>query len=212
MRRGRLRRAAALFLLLSLLLTGCGGRIIMTTGFSGDQVLQVGGRYTRMNEVRGYILDLVKQYQKIMGTEALEGKDTSELKETIRNKAISQIYRVKALNALAIQDNIMLTDDEDSIARKAAEEYLNGMTGAELTYLGLTVTEAETMFREYALADKVYRSNGSGFEERYNSFIGSLDSDINVNLWNSVTIDLVDPEADLNHTFIAVYNRNFRKD
>jgi foldase protein PrsA len=209
MRGMRFRRAAALLVLLVLLLTGCGGRIIMTTGFSGDQVLQVGGRYTRMNEVRGYILDLVKQYQKIMGTEALEGADTSELKATIRNKAISQIYRVKALNALAIQDNIMLTDDEDALARRAAEEYLDGMTGAELTYLGLTVTQAETMFREYALADKVYRSIGNSFEDRYNSFVGSLDSDINVNLWNSETIGLVDTEADLNHTFIAVYNRIF---
>lgn len=209
MRGMRFRRAAALLALLVLLLTGCGGRIIMTTGFSGDQVLQVGGSYTRMNEVRGYILDLVKQYQKIMGTEALEGADTSELKATIRNKAISQIYRVKALNALAIQDNIMLTDDEDALARRAAEEYLDGMTGAELTYLGLTVTQAETMFREYALADKVYRSIGNSFEDRYNSFVGSLDSDINVNLWNSETIGLVDTEADLNHTFIAVYNRIF---
>lgn len=209
MRGTRFRRAAALLVLLVLLLTGCGGRIIMTTGFSGDQVLQVGGSYTRMNEVRGYILDLVKQYQKIMGTEALEGADTSELKATIRNKAISQIYRVKALNALAIQDNIMLTDDEDALARRAAEEYLDGMTGAELTYLGLTVTQAETMFREYALADKVYRSIGNSFEDRYNSFVGSLDSDINVNLWNSETIGLVDTEADLNHTFIAVYNRIF---
>ncbi len=209
MRGMRFRRAAALLVLLVLLLTGCGGRIIMTTGFSGDQVLQVGGSYTRMNEVRGYILDLVKQYQKIMGTEALEGADTSELKATIRNKAISQIYRVKALNALAIQDNIMLTDDEDALARRAAEEYLDGMTGAELTYLGLTVTQAETMFREYALADKVYRSIGNSFEDRYNSFVGSLDSDINVNLWNSETIGLVDTEADLNHTFIAVYNRIF---
>ena len=199
---------AALLLVCAVLSAGC-GRIIMTTGYADDQVFQMGGKYTEIGEVRVYLLDQIKNCQALLESGSLSEAETADMKESIKNKAISQISRVKALNAMAIADNIMLTDEEEQKAADAAQKYFNALSAKEKAWLLMDAEELTTMFREYALADKVWQSLGDGFEDRYNTFIRGLDSDLNLKLWNSMEIEPVDPEADTGNTFIAAYNNTF---
>lgn len=199
---------AALLLVCAVLSAGC-GRIIMTTGYADDQVFQMGGKYTEIGEVRVYLLDQIKNCQALLESGSLSEAETADMKESIKNKAISQISRVKALNAMAIADNIMLTDEEEQKAADAAQKYFNALSAKEKAWLLMDAEELTTMFREYALADKVWQSLGDGFEDRYNTFIRGLDSDLNLKLWNNMEIEPVDPEADTGNTFIAAYNNTF---
>ncbi len=199
---------AALLLVCAVLFSGC-GRIIMTTGYADDQVFQMGGKYTEIGEVRVYLLDQIKNCQALLESGSLSEAETADMKESIKNKAISQISRVKALNAMAIADNIMLTDEEEQKAADAAQKYFNALSAKEKAWLLMDAEELTTMFREYALADKVWQSLGDGFEDRYNTFIRGLDSDLNLKLWNNMEIEPVDPEADTGNTFIAAYNNTF---
>ena len=199
---------AALLLVCAVLSAGC-GRIIMTTGYADDQVFQMGGKYTGIGEVRVYLLDQIKNCQALLESGSLSEAEAADMKESIKNKAISQISRVKALNAMAIADNIMLTDEEEQKAADAAQKYFNALSAKEKAWLLMDAEELTTMFREYALADKVWQSLGDSFEDRYNTFIRSLDSDLNLKLWNSIEIEPVDPEADAGNSFIAAYNNIF---
>ena len=196
---------AALLLVCAVLSAGC-GRIIMTTGYADDQVFQMGGKYTGIGEVRVYLLDQIKNCQALLESGSLSEAEAADMKESIKNKAISQISRVKALNFMAIADNIMLTDEEEQKAADAAQRYFNALSAKEKAWLLMDAEELTAMFREYALADKVWQSLGDSFEDRYNTFIRSLDSDLNLKLWNSIEIEPVDPEADAGNSFIAAYN------
>lgn len=199
---------AALLLVCAVLSAGC-GRIIMTTGYADDQVFQMGGKYTGIGEVRVYLLDQIKNCQALLESGSLSEAEAADMKESIKNKAISQISRVKALNFMAIADNIMLTDEEEQKAADAAQRYFNALSAKEKAWLLMDAEELTAMFREYALADKVWQSLGDSFEDRYNIFIRSLDSDLNLKLWNSIEIEPVDPEADAGNSFIAAYNNIF---
>ena len=199
---------AALLLVCAVLSAGC-GRIIMTTGYADDQVFQMGGKYTGIGEVRVYLLDQIKNCQALLESGSLSEAEAADMKESIKNKAISQISRVKALNFMAIADNIMLTDEEEQKAADAAQRYFNALSAKEKAWLLMGAEELTAMFREYALADKVWQSLGDSFEDRYNTFIRSLDSDLNLKLWNSIEIEPVDPEADAGNSFIAAYNNIF---
>lgn len=199
---------AALLLVCAVLSAGC-GRIIMTTGYADDQVFQMGGKYIGIGEVRVYLLDQIKNCQALLESGSLSEAEAADMKESIKNKAISQISRVKALNFMAIADNIMLTDEEEQKAADAAQRYFNALSAKEKAWLLMDAEELTAMFREYALADKVWQSLGDSFEDRYNTFIRSLDSDLNLKLWNSIEIEPVDPEADAGNSFIAAYNNIF---
>ena len=199
---------AALLLVCAVLSAGC-GRIIMTTGYADDQVFQMGGKYTGIGEVRVYLLDQIKNCQALLESGSLSEAEAADMKESIKNKAISQISRVKALNFMAIADNIMLTDEEEQKAADAAQRYFNALSAKEKAWLLMDAEELTAMFREYALADKVWQSLGDSFEDRYNTFIRCLDSDLNLKLWNSIEIEPVDPEADAGNSFIAAYNNIF---
>ena len=125
---------AALLLVCAVLSAGC-GRIIMTTGYADDQVFQMGGKYTGIGEVRVYLLDQIKNCQALLESGSLSEAEAADMKESIKNKAISQISRVKALNFMAIADNIMLTDEEEQKATDAAQRYFNALSAKEKAWL-----------------------------------------------------------------------------
>ena len=130
------------------------------------------------------------------------------MKEAIEQRALSEASRLKVMLLLAVQDNIMLTDSEESLADEAETEYYNGLTEAEKDYLGIEEDTLRKLFEQYALAQKVYKSIGTSFEERYDSFCTTLDYDLNEQLWNTVDRAYID---DLTETpgFSEVYAKYF---
>ena len=102
----------------------------------------------------------------------------------------------------------MLTDSEESLADEAQAEYYDGLSEAEKEYLGIEEDTLRRLFEQYALAQKGYKSIGTSFEERYDSFCTTLDYDLNEKLWN--TVELAEIE-DLTETpgFSEVYAKYF---
>ena len=132
----------------------------------------------------------------------------SSRKEAIEQRALSEASRLKVMLLLAVQDNIMLTDAEENLAAEAQREFYQGLTGAEKDYLGIEEDRLRRLFEQYALAQKVYKSVGTSFEERYDSFCTTLDYDLNEKLWNTVALAEID---DLTQTpgFSEVYVKYF---
>ena len=64
------------------------------------------------------------------------------------------------------------------------------------------------LFEQYALAQKVYNSAGTSFEERYDSFCTTLDYDINEKLWNTVELAQIENLGDT-PGFSEIYAKYF---
>lgn len=194
-------------LLCTALLTGC-GRMVMTRGFRDSQVCRVGNRVLSEDELHVYLLDLEKQCCRMFGDDALDGNKNASLREDLRQKGISEASRVLALKQLAIKDNIMLTSKEEELCRKAGNEFYDSLSDAEKDYIGMKKSHIQNMYMDYALADKTYRSLGSGFEKAYDSFTETLDSDLNKSLWDTVTVQRVDGD-DKALSFSEMYEKYF---
>ena len=102
----------------------------------------------------------------------------------------------------------MLTDAEETLADEAETEYYESMSEEERVYIGIDEKVLQDLFEQYALAQKVYNSIGTNFEERYDSFCTTLDYDLNEQLWNKVELSDIE---DLTETpgFSEVYAKYF---
>lgn len=187
------RRAARAFLAAALLsclliLSGCGQRLVMTRGFAKDELFRIGNTNCRLSEYNVFLLNLQKHCERTFGHNVWEGQGGADLKEAIEQRALSESSRLKVMLLLAVQDNIMLTDAEENLADEAETEYYERLSEAEKEYLGIDEETLRRLFEQYALAQKVYKSIGTSFEERYDSFCTTLDYDLNEPLWNTVEL------------------------
>ena len=181
----------------SLFLSGCGKRLVMTKGFEKDELFRVGNTRCLISEYNVFLLNLQKHCERTFGHGVWEGSEGGELRESIEQRALSEASRLKVMLLLAVQDNIMLTDSEESLADEAETEYYEGLSAEEREYLGIEEDTLRKLFEQYALAQKVYKSVGTSFEERYDSF-----------LWDTVALADI-PELTETPGFSEVYAKYF---
>ena len=211
---GRIGKRAAravlpvVLLICSLLLSGCGQRLVMTRGFAKDELFRIGNTNCLLSEYNVFLLNLQKHCERTFGHEVWAGAEGADLEEAIEQRALSEASRLKVMLLLAVQDNIMLTDSEENLADEAETEYYAGLSEEEKIYLGIEEDTLRKLFEQYALAQKVYKSIGTSFEERYDSFCTTLDYDLNEQLWNKVELAEIE---DLTETpgFSEVYAKYF---
>ena len=106
----RIITAVLCMLLCAAVLAGCGRSLIITTGFGRGDVFRIGSESCKMSEVRVYLLDLQKENERLFQNAIWESESSPELQEAVKEQALAQITRVKALNQLAVKRNVMLTD------------------------------------------------------------------------------------------------------
>ena len=186
--------AAVLTVLLTaaLLLSGCGQRLVMTKGFGKQELFRIGNTQCMLPEYNVFLLNLQKHCERTFGREVWQESNGESLKEAIVQRALSEASRLKVMLLLAVQDNIMLTIQEENLADEAETEYYEGLSQAEKEYLGIDEVTLRKLFEQYALAQKVFKSIGTNFEERYDSFCTTLDYDLNEQLWNTVDRAYID--------------------
>ena len=198
----------AVLIAASLLLSGCGQRLVMTKGFGKQELFRIGNTRCMLPEYNVFLLNLQKHCERTFGHDVWQKESGESMKEAIMQRALSESSRLKVMLLLAVQDNIMLTIREENLSDEAETEYYEGLSEAEKEYLGIDEDTLRKLFQQYALAQKVYKSVGTSFEERYDSFCTTLDYDLNEPLWNTVKLadipDLVDTPG-----FSEVYARYF---
>ncbi|MDO5476128.1 MAG: hypothetical protein Q4F43_03330 [Eubacteriales bacterium] len=177
-----------------LLLSGCGRSLVITTGFGRGEVFKIGNTGCKISEVRVYMLDLQKESEALFGNAIWDGEDRAGLQEAVKEQALAQITRVKALNVIGVSRNVMLTTLEERLAEEAEHNYYAALSDAEIKYLGLDERNLQRMFREYALAEKTWNSLGEDAEQTYNEFYAQTQCDLNTTYWQKVTLKKVEGE------------------
>ena len=158
------RRIAALAagLLAALCLGGCGGinrdtKIVLTTGFTKDEVFRIESASCYKKEVMVYLTNLQNQYEQVYGTGIWQqGQDGVTIEESVKESVLAELAQIKTMNLMADNYGLSLDEAEAGAVEEAAKTYFDSLTGTEKEQLDITLDTIRQLYREYAIADKVY--------------------------------------------------------
>lgn len=162
-RRGYLNRIAAavcaVFLCIGFL-TACNGdtKVVLTTGLKKNEVFRIGNLSCTLPEVMVYLTNMQNQYEDVFGEEIWNAKDNEgSLEQEAKKQILAELAQVKAMTLLAQQKEIVLDEKEEERAAAAGKEYYQSLNEEEAAALGVDEKTVVQMYREYALAKKVYQ-------------------------------------------------------
>ncbi len=171
-KRNRKRRSIAGLLLAALLgtsamgLTGCRGseltkqQIVLTTGFDEGEIFRMKGIRCMKVEALVYLLNMYDQYDEAYGEGiwdiTMEGGTT--LVDRIKQTVLARLAKIKMMNLMAQEKyQLSLSAEEEERLSAVASAYYGSLDADEIRALGdVTKEQILNMYREYALAEKVY--------------------------------------------------------
>ncbi len=132
-------------------------KIVLTTGFDKDEVFRIDKASCRLPEVMVYLTNMKNQYEQALGSQIWQTSYEGEtLEENVKETVLAGIARIKAMNLLAEEYGISLSDEETGAAAKAAGQYFASLGDRERELLGVDEKALCAMYEEFALAEKVY--------------------------------------------------------
>lgn len=167
-REGRAGRSALLLCLCALafspVLTSCGSqdgsgtRVVFTTGFGKEDVFRIGSSVCTVPELMVYLTNTANQYESVYGSEVWNiSLDGVTLEENVKETVLAKIAQSKTMCLLAEARGVALDEEEEKRAKQAAAEYFSSLNETEKELMGVSEETVEQLYREYALADKVYQ-------------------------------------------------------
>lgn len=132
-------------------------RVVFTTGFGKNEVFRIGDESCTRAEMMVYLTTVQNQYEQVYGDEIWETElDGVTLEENVKDTVLARIAQVKTMYLLALEKEIALDETEEALVQQAAQQYYDSLNETELGALEVTTELLQQMYREYALADKVY--------------------------------------------------------
>ncbi len=151
---------AVLFALL--LLSGCkpageAKRVVLTAGLRDDEVFRIENMSCSLAEAMTVLVNMQSQYETTFGDGIWEVElGNVSLENKVKDNALSHLARIKSMNLLAMRQGVSLDETEAGKAKEAAVAYFESLNEAEKEVLNISLEEVEAMYREYALADRIY--------------------------------------------------------
>lgn len=139
--------------------TACSSaRVVFTTGFGENEVFRIDSASCTLPEFMVYLTNTQNQYENVYGSEVWNiSLDGVTLEENVKDMVLAKIAQIKTMYLLAQSKNVELTDTEQSQVQQAAQEYFQSLNDTEVELLGVDLDTIVQLYKEYALADKVYQ-------------------------------------------------------
>lgn len=153
--------AAVLLLVLSFL-GGCGKinrdtKIVLTLGFTKDEVFRIETASCYKKEVMVYLTNLQNRYEQIYGTGIWQlEQDGVTIEESVKESVLAELVQIKTMNLMAEKYGLSLEEEERDAVNEAAKAYFDSLSRAEKSALDVTLDTIRQLYGEYALANKVY--------------------------------------------------------
>lgn len=155
-------RIFALALCICFLLSGCGKdtlptEVVLTSDFMDDEVFRLEGHPCMKNEIMVYLANSENGYSEVFGSKIWSvpvGSGT--LEESYKDNILARVAQIKAMNLLAAEYNISLSEDEEAKVKAAAREYYESLDSAEADYLDVDMETIAKLYMEFAVANKLY--------------------------------------------------------
>lgn len=144
-------------------LTACGihderSKIVFTTGFKKNEIFHIGKEVCKRDEMMVYLTTIQNQYENVYGPEIWNTSlDGITLEENVKETVLAKMAQIKTMYLLAKDKEVHLDEEEKKAIELASEEYFESLNETEIELMGVTIDTIETLYTEYAMADKVYR-------------------------------------------------------
>ena len=153
-----------LALITALLIAGCSSgklptEVVLTSDFLPDEVFRLEGHPCMKNEIMVYLANSENQYSEVFGDRIWSvpvGDGT--LEDSYKENILARIAQIKTMNLLAAESGVELTEDEEAKVNAAAREYFGTLSEAERTYLDVDESVIALLYREFAVANKLYET------------------------------------------------------
>lgn len=133
-------------------------RVIFTTGFAKDEVFRIEDVSCTKSELMVYLTNTQNQYENVYGSPIWEVEaEGITLEENVKETVLAKIAQIKTMYLLAKEKGVVLEEAEEAKVLQTAEEYYTSLSNAEIEQMGVTREIIEQLYREYALAEKVYQ-------------------------------------------------------
>lgn len=157
-----MKKRIVLIVLLSLLVwfSACGQgntKVVLTMGFAKNEIFRIETMSCTQPEFMVYLTTTQNRYEEVYGTEIWQASlDGITLEENVKETVLAKIAQIKTLNLLAASKQVELDEEEKDRVKLAAAAYYDSLSPEEIEALSVTEALIEQMYREYALAEKVY--------------------------------------------------------
>ena len=133
-------------------------KIVLTTGFEEGELFKIDKASCSVSEYMVYLVNMQNMYENTYGSQIWEMStaDGEPLSDGLKETVLSRISRVKVMNLLAENKKVVLSKEDEKLAKTAAKQYYGGLSQAEKELFNLSEKDFENMYREYALANRVY--------------------------------------------------------
>ena len=139
-------------------LTGCGSRLVFTSGLGKDEVFRISDEVCTLPELMVYLTNTQNQYESVYGAQVWNvSLNGVTLEENVKENVLAKLAQIKTMYLLARDREIELDESESRRAQSAEGEYFNSLNETEKELLGVEFDTIVQLYREYAMADKVYR-------------------------------------------------------
>lgn len=142
--------------------TGCRDKnadtkLVLTTGFKKDEIFRIETMSGTLPEIMVYLTNAQDQYESVYGKEIWKTDlNGVTLEENVKEMVLAQLAQIKTMNLLAAQHNVTLNGAEMEQVQAAAAQYFGSLNDAEIEAMQVTLETIETLYAEFALANKVY--------------------------------------------------------
>lgn len=137
---------------------GSGTRVVFTTGFGKDEIFRIGDESCKKSELMVYLTTTQNQYENVYGVEIWDTSlDGVTLEENVKETVLARIAQIKTMYLLAKEKEITLDEQEEEKVTAAAAEYFQSLKETEVEQMGVEPKTIEKLYREYAMANKVYQ-------------------------------------------------------
>ncbi|MFI3237033.1 MAG: peptidylprolyl isomerase [Lachnospiraceae bacterium] len=131
---------------------------LFTTELGSNTVIEVGGEKVSKQEFLLYVGTVANTYSDIYGEgvwELISGEDGTIGDDCIA-LALAEVSKLKALDLLAAEYGIALTEDEEELCAAAAVSFMAELSEGEVAYLGVDVSTVTALYEEKLRGDMLY--------------------------------------------------------
>ncbi len=132
--------------------------VTLFSGLGKNELFRVGDVSCSVPEYMVYLTNTQNQYEHVYGSEIWDvALGDVTLEDNVKDTVLAKIAQIKTMSILAENKGVSLSEEQEGKIQAAAAEYFGSLSEAEQTALAITQEEIAGLYREYSLADMVYR-------------------------------------------------------
>lgn len=160
------RKIVLMLVVVLCMLCGCGKNVKITTGLSKDEIFKFADETVPLNEMLLVLVNEKNQYEESLGSDVWSRTfGENSLEEEIKEKVKNQMIELTAIAQMAEENKTQLTEEEESLLKQAASEYVNSLEEEEKNAIGATEETVYDFYKKMYLSDKYYELKTSENEK-----------------------------------------------